>query len=211
MAASSKSSNPLLLVVFLALSLEVGALFFRSEAEVHEVLTAEREELVLTLGDNAAGLVDRADEWFKHWFVQSGVMSETMKLMSPAEATTEEFETALNESVLVEAEDTGRSVWTSVYLAVHRIVVALVFLPLLLIFSAASLFDGWQQRKIKILGFAESSPQTYGAARFSNAVLLLTPLLYVFAPVALPIAVVPVWATLLGLGLQTQTAHVPRV
>lgn len=211
MADKSKSSNPTLMLMLLVLALEVAALFFRSEDSIQHDLAIERDELTSTIGSHATAIVDRADSWFGEWFVDSGLTVETMRLLSPAEHVTEKFEADLNANVLAKTEDTGRAVWTGVYLAVHRLVVALVFLPLLLIFGAASTFDGWQQRKIKILGFAQSSPQTYGVARSTNAILLLLPPLYLFAPAAIPVIVIPAWMTLLGLCIQLQTAHVPRI
>lgn len=210
MAAQSNRSVTLYLVLGLLVA-EFAVTAWRSEADTQAILQAERREIEHTLGPKAGALLTTVDDWFVIWCRDSGAMAATAAFAAPAPAASDAFEVALNNSVLSTADSTMRSMWTSVYLAVNRLAVAVAFLPLLALFAAASTYDGWQQRKVKLMGFAQSSPQSYGVARAVNSFALAVPVLYFFAPMTIPLYVVPAWALVLGLGIQTQTAQLPRV
>lgn len=81
-----------------------------------------------------------------------------------------------------------------IYVMMIRILIVLSWAPYVLPFLIASGMDGWVRRQIKLVSIRGQSTVRFSMALHAMIVIMMTPVLYVLAPIYVSPLFMPVWA-----------------
>jgi Domain of unknown function (DUF4400) len=97
--------------------------------------------------------------------------------------------------------------WALVYQATWRLYLINEWRWVLGAILAAAAFDGMIQRRIKQINHALASADKYAMVRFILLLLLIAPLAYLSAPLAVTPLAVPVWGATLSFAMMLVASH----
>lgn len=141
-------------------------------------------------GVDADRFVHAANTFFDELVLQSGVAALVKRTETPADLRDQEFAHASSRAGdLVRAYGTG--LLANIYALVLRVCLAAVWLPVLLPFFFACIFDAFQMRRRKEYNVEYVNPGTYGIGMHAFVFLMFMPLLYFVAPFPVTPLLVP--------------------
>lgn len=186
------------------------------ESHVVRVHADERAVLRTYLGrETATAIATRADLLYLRWFVASGVVNESYEIFLPSTSEQQRSrgleQLGEREGFFAVAREKIDSFWALVRFSMQRLVAILVWLPLLLVLMMAAVWDGWMRRRIKMVGFEQTSAPIFGLARKLFIFGIFAPLFYVFAPIVIHPVIAPVWGCFMALALLIKVSNLQRI
>jgi len=189
MAASSGSKAGFWF--FLILSLLVAYLMLVKEPWLVKSMEEERQSNYSLLGyDNAKLAEVRAHNLFTQWFVNSGITTGSFDLLVPKQAAADQLEHKADPA-FEWIEGRVRSIWLVVYQVMTRISTALIWWPFAVLTLIPFVIDAFVRRAIKAHTFDHASPHLQSIGMRAFIVALFGYPLLLFAPFAIPAALLP--------------------
>lgn len=215
MAAPEKNNGPLFLVALLLFYYVLMAMLVPT-AHIIRVQVAERELLRTYLGESSMrSIVHRSDTLFLKWFIDSGVAAESYDMFLPTRQAQERSrgmeQLGEREGFFVKAREKIDAFWALVRFSIQRFIAILIWMPLLMVLMVAAIWDGWMRRRIKMIGFEQTSAPIFGLARQAFILGIFAPLFYVFAPVVIHPVITPLWGCYMAFALLLKASNLQRI
>ena len=186
-----------LLVWILQLALIV---IFVDSAWLQQQIATESRSVTDYLGaGTAAQLSAQTDAAFRSAFVNTEIIRHLHDYLIPNATVPKHGTDELAPWFFIWLEDSLRTFWLVMYLAIFRVLLFAVWTPYLGVLVLAALIDGLVHRKILKQNLGYANPVRYRAGMRALVVLLIAPLLYLTVPVNASPLIVPIW--LLGLSV----------
>lgn len=129
---------------------------------------------------------ERAQEWFKSAFVDTGVSALIFGAMIPTQADADAVGLDRKFGSLFDWwEGRLRTWWTILYQSFMRISVAALWFPYALFVAVPFMVDGWVRRRIKQTDFSMASPLKHRMSLYMIELLLVGYLVLLFLPIPL--------------------------
>ncbi len=139
---------------------------------------------------HADRFIKRANEFFDESIVRTGIAGLVKRTETPADLQRQDFAApAKHGGELVKAYGTG--LLANLYALILRSALAFAWLPLLLPFIVAAIWDAIQMRRRKEYRLEYINPGTYGAGLHVVVFCCFVPLVYFVAPLAVSPLMVP--------------------
>jgi hypothetical protein len=165
------------------------------------------------LGEESANILKvRTDNFYDTAFNQTGMVKESFRLFIPTKSDQQQSRglEKMGSNVFLYIEERLIAFWTAVYLAVHRIMSLLVWIPGFIPILVAAGYDGFCKRKIRFLTFATSSASAYGTGRTTIYALLIGLIILAMFPFPVPPIIAPLWAGAMVVSVSLMIANWPR-
>lgn len=170
----------------------VGAMLLVPESWLLGNMTKERDAAYRVLGEPQAQFAEaRAQTYFQHAFVDSGVMRQSFATLLPSDeqiAQAKGFERKVNEIFPI-VKSRLQACWTMVYQLFLRVSISLVWWPLAILLSIPVLVDAIVIRKVKATTFGLTSPQLQMIALRLILIVMIAYVVLLFAPITIH----PLW------------------
>lgn len=160
---------------------------FASEGYVTKMLERERQLNYGVLGHGPAGHAEsRAHTWYSSGFVDSGLVTGTLRAVTPevgSDTTSAAAQTVA--PALGYIESRVRTMWLLVYQFLVRISVTLMWWPYGILIFTPVLIDAMTQRRIASTNFSTPSPTMHIMAKSLVWIFFIGAVAIVFAPIPL--------------------------
>lgn len=215
MAAPEKNNGPFFYVALLLFYYVLMAILVPTD-HVIQVQAKERIALRNYLGvETAQSISVKADRLYVKWFIESGVAEESYQMFLPSQAAQQRSrgmeQLGEREGFFAVAREKIDAFWALVRFSIQRFLSILVWMPLLFVLMAASVWDGWMRRRIKMVGFEQTSAPIFGLARQAFILGIFAPFFYVFAPLVIPPVITPVWGVYMAFALMLKASNLQRI
>lgn len=196
-----------LLAMLWLLQAAIIALAFKA-SWIEEQLRGEQSYVEGYLGETAANdLSGRSAAIYKRWFVDTQIVARSYEALIPDRSGPQHGMEGLAPWLFGWLEARLDTAWWMVYQAIYRSLLFLRWLPYLGALLAASMLDGFVERKIKKTTHQPANNVRYHTS--ARAVLLLAFLLlfYLSLPINVHPIVVPAWGFLLAIASMVMAAN----
>jgi hypothetical protein len=203
---SGNSSRALAILVLWVIELSVAVLGVSAQW-IERYAAAERDRVQAFWGGaDVRYLVREADENYRKWFVESGIVAGSYSALLPRPRTSP---TELTLAPWFFSWLKGRldALWLLVYQALFRAHMIVTWLRFLALPIAAAALDGYVARQIQRVNRSYASADRFAMARLLLCVLIAAPFLYLPVPVSVDPVAVPAWGACVMLATRLLIAN----
>lgn len=184
--------------------------------QIENVRIAEQKLIRDYLGPRTElSITQRSKSTYRTLFVKTGIVAESYDMFLPdaqAQARSRGMEElGEREGFFDTAREKIDTMWLLVSFSVQRLYAMVIWMPLVGIVIAASIWDGWTRRKIKMVGFEQTSAPIFGLARQGFIYGAFAPLFYFFAPITIHPVFPVVWGCYMAACLMIKASNLQRM
>lgn len=162
-------------------------------------------------GETASQIIEQTNSRFNSWFKDTGAIEASYGLV-PTQKQKEQSGglESLGESAWPYVEERIQIAWLTVYQALQRVSLSVMWLPFLLPLFIPAGIHGYCVRKIKQVSYGYASPVKYSAAGHAIALLSVLPLFYITLPIGIHPAAIFVWAIGVAILIMVMIANLQK-